>query len=99
MTDMATRRPTKGSTSAAANLNDADQHPPRQRQQADKGQFRLKVDRQTKPSYETYEAAEAAGMTIKTKHPNLQVAVYDAVADGFSSCRRNNGRRRPPSAE
>jgi hypothetical protein len=43
------------------------------------GQFRLQVDRQTKASYLTYEAAEQAGLAIKQGHPILQVAVYDAV--------------------
>jgi hypothetical protein len=37
------------------------------------------VDRQTKESYATYEAAEAAGMAIKNGYPILQVAVYDGV--------------------
>jgi len=45
----------------------------------DSGQFRLQVDRQTKSSYLTYEAAEQAGLAIKQGHPILQVAVYDAV--------------------
>ena len=45
----------------------------------DKGQFRLQVDRQTKASYMTYGAAEAAGMAIKHGFPILQVAVYDIV--------------------
>jgi hypothetical protein len=35
------------------------------------------VDRQTKRSYATYEAAEQAGMAIKKSYPILQVAVYD----------------------
>jgi hypothetical protein len=43
-------------------------------------QFRLQVDRQTKASYATYEAAEAAGLVVKQNHPILQVAVYDAKA-------------------
>jgi hypothetical protein len=43
------------------------------------GRFRLQVDRQTKESYATYEAAEAAAMAIKKDYPILQVAVYDAV--------------------
>jgi hypothetical protein len=43
------------------------------------GQFRLQVDRQTKASFATYEAAEAAGMAIKSQHPVVRVAVYDAV--------------------
>ncbi|MGP0091787.1 MAG: hypothetical protein ACLPKB_17780 [Xanthobacteraceae bacterium] len=43
-------------------------------------QFRLQVDRQTKASYTTYEAAEAAGLAVKQNHPIVQVAVYDAKA-------------------
>jgi hypothetical protein len=47
------------------------------------GRFRLQVDRQTKESYSTYEAAEAAGLAIKKAYPILQVAVYDGV-DGVN---------------
>jgi len=50
-----------------------------QRKRPDGGRFRLQVDRQTKESYTTYEAAEAAGMAIKKAYPILQVAVYDGV--------------------
>jgi hypothetical protein len=50
-----------------------------QRKLPDTGRFRLQVDRQTKSSFTTMEAAETAGMAIKTKHPILQVAVYDPV--------------------
>jgi hypothetical protein len=45
----------------------------------DDGRFRLQVDRQTKNSYATYEAAEKVGLEIKKEHPILQVAVYDGV--------------------
>ena len=45
----------------------------------DSGRFRLQVDRQTKGSYATYEAAETAGLGIKKEHPILQVAIYDGV--------------------
>ena len=41
--------------------------------------FSLRVDRQTKGSYATYEAAEKAGLAIKKEHPFLQVAIYDGV--------------------
>lgn len=41
--------------------------------------FRLQVDRQTKETYPTYEAAETAGLAIKKEYPILQVAVYDRV--------------------
>jgi len=37
------------------------QEPVTQRKRPDDGRFRLQVDRQTKGSYATYEAAEAAG--------------------------------------
>ena len=50
-----------------------------QRERPDDGRFRLQVDRQTKGSYATYEAAEAAGMAIKKAYPILQVAVYDSI--------------------
>jgi len=50
-----------------------------QGKQPDSGQFRLQVDRQTKSSYGTYEAAEQAGLAIKQGHPILQVAIYDAI--------------------
>jgi hypothetical protein len=45
----------------------------------DSGRFRLQVDRQTKGSYSTTEAAEAAGLAIKKAYPILYVAVYDGV--------------------
>ena len=51
-----------------------------QRGRPEMGQFRLQVDRQTKASYETFEAAEKAGLVIKKGHPVLYVTVYDAVA-------------------
>ena len=53
--------------------------PVTQRKRVDGGRFRLQVDRQTKASYATYEAAEKAGLRIKKEHPILQVAVYDGV--------------------
>ena len=50
-----------------------------QRKRPDLGRYRLQVDRQTKRSFATYEAAEEAGLAIKKGHPNLQVTVYDGV--------------------
>jgi hypothetical protein len=49
------------------------------RKRPEPGRFRLQVDRQTKSSYATLDAAEAAGLAIKTAHPIVQVVVYDAV--------------------
>jgi hypothetical protein len=50
-----------------------------QRRKPEPGQFRLQVDRQTKSSFPTYEAAEQAGLVIKKGHPVVRVSVYDAV--------------------
>jgi hypothetical protein len=50
-----------------------------QRRKPEMGQFRLQVDRQTKATFSTYEAAEEAGTKIKKGHPVVRVAVYDAV--------------------
>jgi hypothetical protein len=50
-----------------------------QRKKPEIGQFRLQVDRQTKASYATREAAEKAGLAIKTAYPILQVVVHDAA--------------------
>jgi hypothetical protein len=44
------------------------------------GRFRLQVDRQTKGSYATHEAAADAGLAIKRAFPILHVAVFDAEA-------------------
>lgn len=59
------------------------QDPVTQRKRPDSGRFRLQVDRQTKESYATSEAAEAAGLAIKKAYPILHVAVYDGV-DGVT---------------
>ena len=41
--------------------------------------YLLQVDRQTKASFTTSEAAEEAGALIKSGHPIVQVSVYDHV--------------------
>ncbi len=45
---------------------------------AETGRFRLQVDKQTKGSYESREAAEKAGLALKRGFPILHVAVFDA---------------------
>jgi hypothetical protein len=62
-----------------APLEESVPEPITQRKRVDGKRFRLQVDRQTKASYATYEAAEKAGQGIKKEHPILQVAVYDGV--------------------
>jgi hypothetical protein len=77
-----TRRESKTIT-LAPDSEEPVQDPVTQRKGPDSGRFRLQVDRQTKESYTTYEAAEAAGLAIKKDHPILQVTVYDGV-DGVT---------------
>lgn len=48
-----------------------------QHKRPEAGRYLLQVDRQTKGSYETAEAAQAAGLAIKTGHPIVRVSVYD----------------------
>src|SRR5262245_38893980 len=50
------------------------------RKPPENGRFRLQVDRQTKGSYVTREAAEEAGLAIKRGFPILHVSVFDAEA-------------------
>jgi hypothetical protein len=52
---------------------------PSQARRPDVGSYRLQVDRQTKGSYMTLEAAEKVGVSIKQEHPLVQVAIYDAT--------------------
>ena len=56
--------------------------PANQRKVAE-ARYRLQVDRQTKRSFATLEAAEEAGLVIKNTYPIVQVSVYDSV-DGIN---------------
>ena len=50
-----------------------------QRKQPESGRYLLQVDKQTKSSYKTPEAARSAALEIKKAYPILQVSVYDSV--------------------
>jgi hypothetical protein len=50
-----------------------------QRKQPERSRFLLQVDRQTKGSYTTPEAAQTAALVIKNSYPIVQVSVYDSV--------------------
>jgi len=50
-----------------------------QRKRPETGRYLLQVDRQTKGSYKTSEAAQSAALVIKKAHPVVQVSVYDSV--------------------
>ena len=62
-----------------ANLDEPAHEHLGRRKRPEQGRFHLQVDRQTKASYETNEAAEEAGLAIKNRHPILHVEVFDAV--------------------
>jgi len=57
---------------------------PSQSRRAEAMRFLLKVDRQIKSPYPTFEVAEEAALAIKHGHPIVQVAVYDTV-DGINT--------------
>ena len=48
-----------------------------QRRTTEAGRYWLQIDRQTKSSYDTAEAAATAGLVIKKQFSMVQVAVYD----------------------
>jgi hypothetical protein len=50
-----------------------------QQRRPELGRFLLQVDRQTKGSYQTMEAASKAGIAIKSSHPVVHVSVYDSA--------------------
>jgi hypothetical protein len=50
-----------------------------QRKRPERGRCLLQVDRQTKGSYTTPEAAQSVAQGIKTAYPIVQVSIYDSV--------------------
>jgi ribosomal protein L34 len=50
-----------------------------QRMRPESGRYLLHVDRQTKRSYKTAQAAQSAGLEIKSGYPIVQVSIYDSV--------------------
>jgi len=50
-----------------------------QRKRPERGRYLLQVDRQTKGSYTTSEAAHAVAVVIKKNYPIVQVSVYDSA--------------------
>ena len=51
-----------------------------QHQQPETERYQLQIDRQTKRSFKTSEAARSAALEIKSRFPSLQVSIYDGVA-------------------
>ena len=50
-----------------------------QRRRPESGRYLLQVDKQTKGSYKTLEAAQSAALEIKIAYPIVQVSIYDGV--------------------
>jgi hypothetical protein len=50
-----------------------------QRKRPESGRYLLQVDKQTKGSYKTSEAAQSAALEIKIAYPIVQVSIYDSV--------------------
>ena len=48
-------------------------------QQPDTERYQLQIDRQTKRSFKTSEAARSVALEIKSRFPTLQVSIYDTV--------------------
>ena len=48
--------------------------------QPETGRYLLQIDRQTKRSFKTPEAARSAALEIKARFPALQVSIYDSVS-------------------
>ena len=80
-----TKPPTKTITMPSAPEEPVPE-PVTQRQQPDSGRFRLQVDRQTKGSYATFEAAETAGKGIKKSYP-MRCTTALRASTRSSSCR------------
>jgi len=50
-----------------------------QRKRPESGRYLLQVDKQTKGSYKTPEAAQSAALEIKIAYPIVQVSIYDGA--------------------
>jgi hypothetical protein len=68
----------KRSINDSSDAEQATDDVPARRAPAEQGRYRLQVDRQTKGSYPTHEAAMEAAVGIKQAYPILHVAIFDA---------------------
>jgi hypothetical protein len=50
-----------------------------QHKQPESGRYLIQVDKQTKASYETAEAAHSAALEIKKGYPIVRVAIFDSI--------------------
>ncbi len=56
-----------------------------QQRQPDAERYLLQIDRQTKRSFKTPEAARSMALEIKARFPALQVSIYDNVTKSRSA--------------
>ena len=69
-----------------------------QRKRPETGRYLLQVDRQTKGSYKTSEAAQSAALEIKTGYPIVQVSIYDSVNNSHTLVEYRAPPPDPPAA-
>jgi hypothetical protein len=73
------QRPFRMPAKNAAKREQAEEERPKQNQQEPE-RYLLQIDRQTKRSFKTPEAARSAALEIKARFPALQVSIYDNVS-------------------
>src|ERR1051326_7799902 len=64
----------------AANREKAEEDGPKQ-SLPETGRYLLQIDRQSKRSFKTSEAAQTAAREIKSRLPALQVSIYDTATE------------------
>ena len=74
-----------------ANAEPTNEERPQQQQQPETGHYHLEIDRQTKRSFNTSEAAWSAAQVIKARFPALQVSVYDSATKSRTGAMRESG--------
>ncbi len=77
------QRPFRMLAKNAAKREQAEEERPKQNQQEPE-RYLLQIDRQTKRSFKTPEAARSAALEIKARFPALQVSIYDSVSSSRS---------------
>ena len=50
-----------------------------QHKPAENGRYLIQVDKQTKASYDTAEAAQSAALEIKKGYPIVKVSIFDSI--------------------
>jgi hypothetical protein len=63
----------------AAKTEQPEEERPKQYQQETE-RYLLQIDRQTKRSFKTLEAARSTALEIKARFPHLQVSIYDSTS-------------------